>query len=131
MGRPCLLTDELQKKFCDAVRSGLPLRYASGLCGISEATSMYWRRIGSEEDRDDKYSRFFNAVQDAKAAFIKTHVANITKHSMDDWRASSFLLERMAPKEFGKKTESKVEVSGPKAEELRDIAKEISDTPVE
>jgi hypothetical protein len=84
-GRPTKCTEELQKKFFDALSKGLPLKTAASLVGISEQTFRRWNRDDTE---------FAERVKRAEAQWIARHVDTINSASLQDWKASTWLLER-------------------------------------
>lgn len=65
MARPTKLTPELQKTFCEHLKSGQFRRAAASLVGIDEQTISRWCQRGTGEERGI-YRDFLRAVDDAE-----------------------------------------------------------------
>ena len=95
------LTPELIKKICRYVENGNTYERSCALVGIHESTFYKWKQRGLAE-KEGLYFELVESVKKADEKFIAYHVANITKHSDDDWKASAWMLERKKKKEFGR-----------------------------
>jgi hypothetical protein len=84
-GRPTKRTPDARQKVLEAIKKGLPIKVACGLSGISEDTFARWNK----DDPD-----FALAVAQAEATPIAESVDTIRGAGRDDWRASSWWLER-------------------------------------
>lgn len=71
MGRPTILTPEIQAKVVEALKIGSPRRAAADFAGISEASFMTWMRKGAPDAEDspsaEEYAQFAKAVIEAEA----------------------------------------------------------------
>lgn len=112
MGRPTLLTPELQKEICRYIENGNSIQNSCILCGISESSYHEWVRIGKEDQASKKnsvYSEFMESTIAARAKNKAWHIQNITQASKKDWKASAWYMERVYHKEFGRKDSLKVQ----------------------
>lgn len=79
------------RQICNQIKRGLPLRYASPLCGIPYNTSKEWVA---------EHPEFGPMMEEAHSFFVKSQVENIEKHSKISEKPSQWLLERRAKEEF-------------------------------
>lgn len=77
------------------LRDGMSLRDSCALAGVSRRRFHQWVSEDSALSAQVKKARL-----DSKLV----HVRNIRNHAQEDWKASAWLLERMFPKEFSKRT---------------------------
>lgn len=77
------------------LRDGMSLRDSCALAGVSRRRFHQW----VSED-----SALSAQVKKARLESKLVHVRNIRNHAQEDWKASAWLLERMFPKEFSKRT---------------------------
>lgn len=82
----------------EAISCGMKKKDAIEIAGISEA-AFYAKQ---KEDLE-----FLELVKKAELSFKLRHIKNIESHSLDQWAASAWLLERKFKGEFGR--EQKVE----------------------
>lgn len=75
----------------EAVRGGLPYKFAAKLAGIHIDTLKNWRTS------DPLFSRELEA---ARAQFVQSHIKRIDGHSKRNWMASAWLLERTEARDF-------------------------------
>jgi ribosomal protein L32E len=97
----------------NAIRLGVPLKYASGLCALNHATVLEWIARGVEDVQAGKTSvhvDFATLVAQARGEFVAQNVRNVSDAGSSDWRASAFLLERRAPDEFAERQQVEVGV---------------------
>jgi transposase len=93
VGRREKLSEELQKKICDAVAAGNRLAAAAEFAGVSRASAYRWRKLG-EERADARYVAFAEAVRQAEARG-EVHAVGIVRRELpNDVRAAQWLLER-------------------------------------
>lgn len=104
------------------LRDGMSLRDSCALAGVGRRTFMTWQKEDSALSAQVKKARL-----DSKLV----HVRNIKSHALGDWKASAWLLERMYPKEFARRTvielpkrdsDEDVFVRVPTPEEARQLA---------
>jgi hypothetical protein len=70
VGRPTLLTPELQKRICSMIMAGGFELPSARACGISRHTFLEWMRRGEDHDERpnlNKYAKFANAIRLADA----------------------------------------------------------------
>lgn len=107
MGRPTLLTPEVQEIICTELRNGMPIRQSCDYAGICTETYYVWMSKGSEGIQP--YADFFHAATRARVEGTRALASTVREAALDDWRAAAWMLERRAPDEWSKRTE----VSGP------------------
>ncbi len=116
MGRPTLLTPEVEKAICDNILLGLAAEEAAEMSGVSASTFYGWKRRGQLEatrltraprakarPKETPYLEFLQAVKKAQLEFKRTHVVRVQQAGREHWQASAWLLERRYPKEYGQK----------------------------
>jgi transposase len=106
VGRPSKLTDEVERRLCDALRAGNHLETAAHYAGISRATLHRWLAAGAEDDADPRLKRFAEAVRKAIAD--------------GEWRAAIAYLERRHAQRWRRRDQpaSATERSGPSAADI-------------
>lgn len=101
MARPAKLTPELTREISTYISDGNSPTISVTLVGISPSTYFNWMRKGA--NKEPGFMEFLESIERAKAQSIINRVARITKAAEDGhWRAAAWLLERMAPKSYGK-----------------------------
>lgn len=132
MGRPSLLTPDTADKICEAIRAGVPYKYAAGANGISYESFNNWRRRGrdalaiSEEHElevpadEQPYVQFLQDVQRARDAGIAALVVIVRQHAARDYRAALALLAIRDPAVFAQRSRHDVFVTPVVGEELPD-----------
>ena len=113
MARPSKLTPERQQKLVEAIAAGNYYETACTYAGIDYTTFRLWM-IRGEQEKQGKYSEFFEAITRAEAEAENTAVQIWQKAMADDWRAAQMFLERRHPDRWGKHTrlDMRQEVSG-------------------
>ena len=117
-----LLTDDTHERIIGALRLGNYVEHAATYAGISRATLYNWlkkgdaareRRDSGEEldDNEERYARFSEDVDTARAAAIVRNVGIIQQAAQTNWQAAGWFLERTAPQHFGRQI--RTELSGP------------------
>ena len=99
--RPELDADVITR-ISDAIRIGVPLKYASMQAGFGETTIQDWlREHDTGTDRNGQplkshrvalVAALADSIQEARGDFVATSTANISTQGQTDWRASSWLL---------------------------------------
>lgn len=90
-GRPSRWSVGKARQICNQIKRGLPLRYASPLCGVPYGTSKEWVGLHPE---------FAPMMEEAHSFFVRSQVDNIERHSKISEKPSQWLLERRAREEF-------------------------------
>ncbi len=121
MARPTKLTPELTREISTYIRNGNSPTISATLVGISPSTYFNWMSKGS--DQEPRFMEFLESVERAKAQSIATQLAHVSKVAdSGNWRAAAWLLERMAPESFGKKSTTVPEVSAPRLEKSQGVS---------
>lgn len=101
MGRPRKLSPELTAQIVERIIDGSPPSIAANLSGISSSTFFSWMAKG--RNCEGEFSEFLEAVERAFSQSMALRLGNINRAALKgDWRASAWLLEKMAPEEFGR-----------------------------
>ncbi len=124
LGRPCLLTPEIQAKICAAISEGNYIETAANFAGINKVTIYDWLKKGAKQGKG-KYKDFSNAVGEALAFSEMRDLDRINKAAeKGDWKPAAWKLERRNPKKWGR-VEYVEEVKVEKTERLSDEDEEI------
>jgi transposase-like protein len=118
-GRPTKFTPDTQAAILDALKTGVGIERAAAFAGI-HADSLYnWMKQGKEDEDqnvESEHRTFFERLTRARA---EVHVrlagevrAAATSDREGDWRAAAWMLERLAPEDFGQRTLVEHEHSG-------------------
>ena len=91
-GRKKKIDDNLIKIFTTALNRGASHKIACEAAGISQSSFYRWLKLA--EQGKEEYKAFSNSIKGAESHGALKHLENIEKHSMNDWRASAWLLER-------------------------------------
>lgn len=104
MGRPTLLNDQVQDRLIEAFKLGqISIPSACHYAGIGERTYYQWMQKG--RDGDPKYQQFSQDIEKARAEAVMVNLAVIRKAAQQGhWQAAAWWLERVLPKEYGRKT---------------------------
>ena len=109
-GRPSKYSPERVKTILDAIRIGVPNRWAACRAGISDDTLIRWRR---------RYADFAVQVAHAEADFVAHNVALVQQAAQfGDAKSAQWLLERRYPEDFGRRDRAGVSVEEVKAQTL-------------
>ena len=110
-GRKKIISEAIINQLVSYLSSGATHVLACQAAGIAKPTFYRWLQLG--EGGNATYKPFYEAVKRAEAEGALKHLQNIEKHSMNDWRASGWLLERKwryrkdSPEEAPKKEDDK------------------------
>ena len=96
------LTDQLCDEICNDIKAGVPIKHAAISHGITEVTFYNWYNQGKEAKSGAK-KKFYDKVEEAKSVAITLRARRIYKAGETNWQADAWWLERVAPKEFGRK----------------------------
>jgi transcriptional regulator with XRE-family HTH domain len=124
----------LRQNIIASIRSNLPLSAVAGRAGVSTRTLKNWLNRGCEalrrEDLDEvlteedrTYAKFYFEVKAAEAQAQSDLLFNISQS--DDWRASSWVLERRH-KDFAEKKKIDIAVSNVKEGLLAHLEENLS-----
>jgi hypothetical protein len=124
MGRPTVLTPEIQEKICTAIEAGNYMDIAAVYAGVPRPTFMDWLKWGARynqaiEKGDGKenpdhaiYGNFSYAVDQAMARSEIRDVVQIDKHAKKSWQAAAWKLERRFQTRWGRKEQVDMNHSG-------------------
>lgn len=117
-GARSILTDELIERIGSFIEKGNFYSTTIKAVGIAEMTFYTWKRRGLELIEEGKKGsstfekqciKLVHALNEAEAKAEAKHVENINKHSLDDWKASAWYLERKHNERWGRKETTKLE----------------------
>lgn len=113
-GRPTLLTDELEQRIVNVVKSGAYLDDAAAYAGIARSTLFQWLATGKQADtkhangheltdHEQRCRAFMDAVETARAEAGLRNLALIQTAAQEGaWQAAAWYLERTNPKKWGR-----------------------------
>lgn len=136
-GDKCPLTEGVIQDLKNALSVGTPITYAATNAGCSYEAIRNWCVEGENgitasgrklkpEERELRL-QLKQAIEDGKAAFVIGHLANIKRHSKDDWKASAWSLSH-APgtrEEFSDAGRIRIEVEKRLAVAITVLQKEL------
>lgn len=93
------LTPEVADKFVKLLEEGHYRKVACAAVGISYQAFLNWLAKG--EEGDERYVEFQQRVTAAESKLEIDLLNRIVTHSLEDWRAASFALERRFPTRWG------------------------------
>jgi hypothetical protein len=121
------LTEERIKIMAEAIKNGVPVKYAalkSGLCEQSyynylrEAEKLYSALIkddpeGNKEltDKEHILILFLESIKKARSEAIERNVTLINVAAKDSWQAAAWFLERTDHENFGRKYDHEVKIN--------------------
>jgi len=77
-----------------AIKKGCTFKLAAEMGGVHEATLHRWMLQGKKA-KHGKYHEFYLAVNKARAEQAQLMLGRIEKHSLKDWKACAWMLERV------------------------------------
>ena len=106
-GRKPKLTDELQEQLCNELAKGKTVKGACGAVGIGERTYYDWIEKGRTTTRNDKWCKFLNAVEIAKAEGQSKFEDVIYENAIEKgiWTCAAWYLERRDKQNYSKSEE--------------------------
>jgi hypothetical protein len=116
MARPTELNDDVALKIAGFLEEGNSISDSCAMVGVAEQTYHNW--IARGETGEEPFLGFLGLTRAARAKGRNYHVKIIKDAAVDDWRASSFFLERSDPDHWGRQEKIKQEVSGKNGEPL-------------
>jgi predicted DNA-binding transcriptional regulator AlpA len=97
VGRPEKLTEEIARRICDTMRSGVTKEVAAASTGIARSTFYRWIAKGAKPDAEPIYRKFVRDLRQAEAE-VEVHAAATVRRAMpDNWSAALGFLERRYP----------------------------------
>tara|TARA_Y100000114_G_scaffold63973_1_gene58599 strand:+ start:18 stop:470 length:453 start_codon:yes stop_codon:yes gene_type:complete len=93
-GRPTRLTEETQRKICEAILLGCTYDIAASYAGISQRSLYEWLSRG-RDGQGKKFKDFYAAVKNAESMNAVRNLASIAQAAKDgNWTAAAWMLER-------------------------------------
>lgn len=96
------LTDQLCDEICNDIKAGVPIKHAAIAHGITDATFYNWYNQGKNAKSGAK-RKFYEKVEEAKSVAVTLRARRIYKAGETSWQADAWWLERVDPKNFGRK----------------------------
>ena len=100
LGAPTKYTPDRVDLLCERIGTGVPLKYAAALAGISENSVYNWLKDEAKHGEASKYAGFTARINAAKAEAVHENLEKIRKAGERDWRAGAWILERRHPEDF-------------------------------
>jgi hypothetical protein len=103
-GQPTKLNEQTTTAILNNLASGVGIEKAAAYAGIGARTVCEWverGRADQEAGNDTGFSRFSQDVTRTRAQVQIQLAAQVRAQASDDWRAAAWMLERLAPGEFG------------------------------
>ena len=126
-GRPSKLTRATEERFFDAIRSGAPIITACTVAGISQTTLYRWLENAQKPESDSQYREFRDRMTQVVAEAEVWHLANWSKHSKKDWRASQAWLGMRFPERYSRNRYEKENGSGPRVSRKDELTEAMSE----
>jgi hypothetical protein len=101
------LTAIVRREALKLAAIGIPYRIIAEACGVAESTFHEWRTKGTGAKAKEPFRSFVRDLARARAQAVITHVAIIQRaarpvgNRRGEWTASAWIVERMAPDEYG------------------------------
>jgi transposase len=118
MGRRTKLTPEVHNLIVEAIRVGNYVETSAQAAGITKQTLYRWLEQAEDDNADQIYRDFRDALESARAEAEKMDLEIITRAAHDgSWQAAAWKLERKHPNRWGRVT--RTEISGPEGQALK------------
>ncbi len=96
------LTPEIQAELVECIEAGMYYQLAWDAVGIGKTTFYEWLKKGKLENAQPIYKNFREAIKKAKSSCAKKALHLINQHSLKEWTAAAWLLERRYRQFYGK-----------------------------
>lgn len=117
VGRPRVITDEVQEAILRTIRLGLHPDRAAMAHGISSATMRSFKR---------RHPEFAKLMKEAEAAAEENYLSRLMLHTDKQWTACAWILERRFPERWAKRDQIEVSTKG-EAQQLLDNLQAMKD----
>ena len=94
MSRKPKINPESIKRICNAIELGATYTIAAEAGGISRATLYNWFEKAKKPRADKQYTEFLKQFTAAESRGAIHLLGEVKKHSIKDWRAAAWILER-------------------------------------
>lgn len=112
VGRPRVITDEVQEAILRTIRLGLHPDRAAMAHGISAATMRGFKR---------RHPEFAKKIREAEAAAEEGFLSRLLLHTEKQWSACAWVLERRWPERWAKRDQVEVSTKGEAAQLLANL----------
>ncbi len=105
VGRRRKFTPEVRACFLEAIGCGVGIDTAAAFAGVSASTVHNRITRGEQEQAAGKTSEFVEFLEGLTRTRASVHVqlaSQIQRAGEKDWRANAWMLERLAPDQFGR-----------------------------
>jgi transposase len=123
VGRPSSLTDEVERKLCDALRAGNHLEVAARYAGVSRSTLHRWLALADQQQpADPRLEQFREAVEKAQAD-AEVHAVGVVRRAIaqGEWRAALAYLERRHPQRWRRREQVQPEARDRQLDHVGDL----------
>jgi transposase len=110
MGNETKLNPEVTEIICQYIEKGNSYETAAQAVGICRVTIYNWIERG--EKGEEPFLQFLQAIKKAKAKSEIRHIEVIDKAMEKNWQAAAWWLERSNQRDWGNRTEQKIEHTG-------------------
>ena len=110
MPRPSKLTPAGHDAIVKLVSNGAFVEVACESVGINTSTFYRWMKLADDPDADPCYASLRDATTRGRAGFENQMIDVVVRAAPADWRAGSWLLERLFPTRYSNMR--KVELTG-------------------
>jgi transposase len=93
------LTSDRRRRLLDFLRGGVPLDTAARLVGVEDVDVRVWRNRSQLKVRG--YALFDDECRRAQAEGEAILLSRVTDAGKGNWRAATWLLERLYPERYG------------------------------
>lgn len=125
MGRPTKCTPELTAAIAADVSQGIPGEVAAEARGVSRSTFYCWLKWGKRGEPG--FVDFLDAIKRARAQAEAHYIGIVRVAAATTWQAAAWILERRAPRRWGRWGPWKAPEKPPKSsarEELEKLTEE-------
>lgn len=98
MGRPSKCTPELTELVADNLSIGMTTVDACRAAGLGQSTFTEW--MAKAREGDERFAAFAAACTRARSDGVRSHLLNIKKAGISDWRASAHILAILNPEDY-------------------------------
>lgn len=99
------MTDvDLVRRMCTLIEGGVPINSAAAAVGYTKSRISMIMAVGQDDamnNNDSVFCKCYLMILDARGKAVKELVGKIKEAGETDWKANTYLLERMDPDNFG------------------------------
>lgn len=102
--RPDSITEERTAHMETLLKSGSFVQVACQVVGIPYSTHKDWMEKGRADDAAPQYRIYCQRIEQARAVGEDNLVKVVASSAIEDWRAAAWMLERMEPERWGRRS---------------------------